>query len=78
MLTKIKKNCKYMILVTFMVKNVFGNDGLHNIFIYKPTFNTLELKEDKCLEYIKTRKSKELFKYKLDPLYNAFLLNTLL
>ena len=78
MLTKIKKNCKYMILVTFLVKNVFGNDGLHNIFIYKPTFNTLELKEDKCLEYIKTRKSKELFKYKLDPLYNAFLLNTLL
>ena len=33
-------------------KNIFGDDGSQNMFVYQPTFNTLELKPDKGTDYI--------------------------
>ena len=45
------------------------------MLVYQPTFNMLELKENKGTEYITAWKLKELFKSKLYPLYNAFLSN---
>ena len=37
-----------------------GNDGSQNMFVYQPTFNVLELKNDKCTEYIISCKLKGL------------------
>ena len=45
------------------------------MFVYQPTFTTLDLKKDKDTEYIVAQKSKELFKSRLEPLYKAFLPN---
>ena len=36
----------------FHGKNLFGDDGFQNIFVYQPTFNTLELKKDKGTEFV--------------------------
>ena len=46
------------------------------MLVYQLTFNILELKEDKGTKYIIAWKSKRLLKFKLHPLYNAFLPNT--
>ena len=43
------------------------------MFVYQPTFSTLDLKEHKGTEYIIAWKSKKLFKFRLDQLYNAFM-----
>ena len=47
------------------------DDGFQNMFVYQPTFNTLELKTD----YVIGRKSKGLPESKLLPLHGAFLPN---
>ena len=44
-----------------------------NIFVYQPTFNTLELKEDNDSEYVVGWKSKEVYTCNLISLYPAFL-----
>ena len=33
----------------FLGKNYFGDDGCQNMFVFKPTLNTSELKETKSL-----------------------------
>lgn len=45
------------------------------MFVCQPTFSTLDLKDDKGTDYIIAWKSKELFKFRLRLLYNAFLPN---
>ena len=35
-------------LSSFLDENVFGDDGFQNMFIYKPTFHTVQLKKDKA------------------------------
>ena len=50
-------------------KTFFGCDGFQNMFVYQPTFNMLELKEDKGTEYITAWKSEGLSKSRLYPLY---------
>ena len=45
------------------------------MFVYQPTFNTLDLKEDKTTEYIIVWKSKGLFKSRIEPLYKTFVPN---
>ena len=42
------------------------------MFVYQPTFNTLELKKDKGTDYVIVWKLKGLFKSKLLPLHGAF------
>ena len=44
-----------------------------NIFVYQPTFNTLELKEDNDSEYVVGWKSKGVYTCNLISLYPAFL-----
>ena len=44
-----------------------SNDGLENMFVYQPTFDTLELKKGKGTDYV--------YNSKLKPLYTAFLHN---
>ena len=67
-----------------MVKVFFSNDDLQNMFVYKPTFNTLELKKtinalelkkDKRTDYVIGWKSKDLFECKLLPWHGALLPN---
>ena len=36
----------------FLVKIFFGDDGSQNMFVYQPTFVTLELKVSKNTEYV--------------------------
>ena len=43
------------------------------MFIYQPSLDTSELKEDKGTDYILSQKSKGVFSSKLKPLYTAFL-----
>ena len=50
-----------------------SNDGSQNTFIYLPTLDTLELKKEKCTNYVLSWKSKEMYNSKLKPLYTAFL-----
>ena len=45
----------------FLDKNVFGDDSFQNIFAYQPTFNMLELKEDKFTDYVIDWKSKGVY-----------------
>ena len=52
-----------------------SNDGYQNMFACQPTFNVLELKNDKPTEYIISWKSKRLYKSKLIALHGAFLPN---
>ena len=49
-----------------------GNDGSQNMFVYKPTLDTLELKH-KSTDYVLSWKTKEVDNSKLKPLYTAFL-----
>ena len=51
------------------------DDGFQNMFVYQSTFNMLELKIDKCIEYNTGWKSEGLFGIKLLPLHGAFLPN---
>ena len=63
-----------MIINIFLGRIYFtSNDGSQNMFIYQPTLNMLELKNDKSTEYIISWKSKELYNSKLIALYGAFL-----
>ena len=52
-------------------KPFLGDDGSQNIFVYQPTPNTLELKEDKSTDYVADWKLKEVYTSK--PLYTASL-----
>ena len=45
------------------------------MFLYQPTFNTLELQKDKGTDYVIDWKSQVLFESKLLPLTRAFLTN---
>ena len=49
-----------------------SDDGSQNMFVYQPTLNTLEIKEDKGADYVVDWKSKEIYSSKLTPLYTAF------
>ena len=42
------------------------------MFVYKPTLNMLQVKEDKGTEYVISWKSKGVYKSKLVPLYTLF------
>ena len=44
-----------------------------NIFVYQPTFNTLDLKEENDSEYLIGWKSKGVYTCNLISLYTAFL-----
>ena len=57
-----------------LITNVYftSNDGSQNMFIHQPTFNVLELKNDKSTEYIISWKSKGLYNSKLIALYGCF------
>ena len=50
-----------------------GHYGFQNIFVYKPTFNTLELKKAKRTDYVTGWKSRGLFKSTLPHYMPAFL-----
>ena len=52
-----------------------SDDGSQNMFLYQPTFNVLELKNDKCSEYIISWHSKGICHSKLIAFYGAFLPN---
>ena len=45
------------------------------MFVYQTIFNMLELKNDKCTEYIISRESKGIYNSKLIALQDAFLPN---
>ena len=50
-----------------------GHYGFQNMFVYKPTFNTLELQKAKRTDYVTGWKSRGLFKSTLLPLHACFL-----
>ena len=37
-------------LTYFLGKNIFSDQGPQNMFVYQPTYNTLELREDKGID----------------------------
>ena len=41
----------------------FSGDGFQNMFVYQPTFSTLNLKEDKGSEYVKDSKMKNIIEF---------------
>ena len=43
------------------------------MFVYQLTLDTLELKEDKAIDYVPSLKLKGVYSSKLRPLYTAFL-----
>ena len=45
------------------------------MFVYQPTLDTLELKEDRGTGYVINKNSKGVYSSKLTPLYTAFLCN---
>ena len=49
------------------------NDGSQNAFVYQPTLHTLELKEEKGIDYVLSCKSKKVYNSKLKSLYTALL-----
>ena len=62
------------------LSNVVDNGVVRNAefntlktFVYEPTLDTLELKEDKGTDYILSSKSNGAYNSKLKPLYTAFL-----
>ena len=57
------------------MQTFFCVDGFQSMFVYYPSFNTLELKKDKNTEYFIGWKSKGLFKSNFRPLHGAFLPN---
>ena len=52
-----------------------SNNVSQNMFVYQPTFNVLELKNDRGTEYIISWKSNGIHNSKLIALYGAFLPN---
>ena len=64
-------------LYSFFVGRLYftSDDGSQYIFDYLPTFNVLELKKDKCTEYIIGWNSKGLYNSKLMALHGAILPN---
>ena len=55
-LSKIRKKLKRKNV--WFDKNVFKDYGFQNMFVYRPTFNTLELKENKGIKHVIGWKSK--------------------
>ena len=37
-------------LTYFLGKNIFSDQGSQNMFVYQPTYNTLELRQDKGID----------------------------
>ena len=66
---------KTHVLSCFLGKILFDDDDFQNIFVYQPTFNTLELKKDKSTKHVIGWKSKGLVKSKILPLHDTFLPN---
>ena len=56
----------------FLDKNIFGYDVSQSMFFYQLTLNTLELKENKDIDYVINWKLKGVYSSKLKPLYTAF------
>ena len=54
-------------------KACFGDDSSQNVFVYQPTIDTLQLKEEIGTNYVLSCKSKEKCISKLEPIYSAFL-----
>ena len=50
-----------------------SNDEHQNTFVYQTTLDTLELKKDKCTDYVLSWESKGVYNSKLKLLYTAFL-----
>ena len=44
-----------------------GNDGLRNMFVYQPTFSTLQLQKDKGVDYVISWKSEGLYSSSVFP-----------
>ena len=40
------------LIFSLLVKRFIGDDGFQNMFIYQPTFSTLELKKGKYSKYV--------------------------
>ena len=40
----------------YLGKNIFGDDGSQNMFVYQPNLSTLQLKKDKDINYVLTWK----------------------
>ena len=57
----------------FHRKNIFGDYGSQNMFIYQSTLNKFELKEHKGTGYVVTWKLKGIYTSKLKPLFSSFL-----
>ena len=55
-----------------------SNDGSQSMFVYQETLDTLELKKDKCADYVISWKSNGVYNSKPKPLYTAFLQNNYL
>ena len=68
---KNEKNYKRVILIIFFVI-IFFMRKVSKIFVYEPTFSTLDLKENKSTEHIIAWKLKVLFKSRLESLYKFF------
>ena len=62
-------------LSIFLIKFFFSDDGFQNMFVYQPTFNMLELREDKGTVYVIGWKSKGVYISKLILFHATFLLN---
>ena len=58
-------------LSCFLGKNLFGDRCFQNIFVYQPTLNTLELKDNKGTNYVIGWKSKGVYTSKFIPLCTA-------
>ena len=59
----------------FLGKNVFGVDNFQSMFVYQPTFDTLQIKKDKGIVYVLNWKWRGMYPSKRKPLYTAFLHN---
>ena len=62
-------------LSIFLIKFFFSGDGFQNMFVYQPTFNMLELREDKGTVYVIGWKWKGVYISKLILFHATFLLN---
>ena len=49
-----------------------SNDGYQNTFVYQPTLDALELKKDKCTDYVLSWESKGVYNSKVKQLHTAF------
>ena len=65
----ITKDYKFLLGIIYFT----SNDGSQNTFVYQPTLDALELKQDKGFDYVLSWKSKGEFNSKFKPLYTAFL-----